>query len=155
MQELDGINTICYDSKIYVPQILHRSVIDWYHFYINHPGGSRLAKTIREICYWKILVAQAELFAKMWKTCQQFKKRKTIYVHLKPKNIAELKPWDTVNVDLRVPYDKSIIQQQPGGTVIQKNASLTCMKMIEPATGWLEIVNIPMFDLEEVIIGDY
>ena len=28
-----------------------------------------------------------------------------------PKNIAELKPWDLVHVDLIGPYSKSIIQQ--------------------------------------------
>ena len=98
------------------------------------------------------LVTQAELFAKICKTCQQFKKRKTIYGHLPPKNIAELKPWDIVHVDLIGPYSKTIIQQQPGNTVIRNNASLTCMTMIDPATGWFEIVEIPTFDLEEVTI---
>ena len=73
---------------------------------------------------------------------------------MSPKNIAELKPWDTVHVDLIVPYSKYIRQQQPGGTVIQKNASWTCMLMIDPATGWFDIVEIPRFYLEEVTIGN-
>ena len=71
---------------------MHICVLDWYHFYLNHPGVSRLAKTIREVCYWKGLLTQAELFTKMCKTCQKFKNRKTVYGHLPPKNIAELKP---------------------------------------------------------------
>ena len=71
---------------------MRRRVLDWYHFYPNHPGGSRLAKKNQELCYWKGLVTQVELFAKMCKTCQQFKKRKTLYGHLPPKNIVELKP---------------------------------------------------------------
>ena len=108
MQELDDVEIICYDSKIYVPQSMHRCVLDWYHFYLNHPVGSRLAKKIREVCYWKGLVTQEELFAKMCKTCQKFKKRSTIYGHLPPKNIAEIKPWDTVHLDLIGPYSKSI-----------------------------------------------
>ena len=49
---LDDIEIICYDSKIYVPQTLHRSVIYWYHFYLNHPGVSRLSKTIIKVFYW-------------------------------------------------------------------------------------------------------
>ena len=75
-QELDNFKIICYDSKIYVPQSMHRHVLDSYHFYLNHPGGSILAKIIREVFYWKYLVTQAELFAKMCKTFQQFKKER-------------------------------------------------------------------------------
>ena len=68
---------------------------------------------------------QADLFAKTCKIYQQFKNRKTLYGHLPPKNIAEIKPWDSVHVDLIVPYRKYIRQQQPGGIIIQNNVSLT------------------------------
>ena len=71
-----------------------------------------------------------------------------------PNNIAELKTWDSVHVDLIVPYIKSLRQQHPGGSVIQKNSILTCMMMIDPATGWFKIVEIPTFDLEDVTIGN-
>ena len=154
MQELNDVEIICYDRKIYLPQSLCRRVLYWYHFNLNHPGGSRLAKTIRGVCYWKGLVTQAKLFAKMCNTCRHFKKIKSIYGHLPPKNIVELKPWDTVHVDLIVPYRKSIRQQQPGGTVIRKNDGLNCMTMIDPTTGWFEIVEITTFDLKEVKIGN-
>ena len=90
----------------------------------------------------------------MCKTCQRFKKRKTLYGHLPPKNITELKPWDKVHVDLIGLYSNSIRQQQPGGTVIRKNSSLTCMTVIDLYTGWFEIVEMPTFDLEEVTIGN-
>ena len=146
---------ICYDSKIYVPQSLRRRVLDWYHLYLNHPGGSRLAKTTQEVCYWKGFVTQADLFAKTCKICQQFKKRETLYGHLPPKNIAELKPWDTLHVYLIGPYSKSIRQQHPGGTAIFNNSSLTCMKMIDLDTGWFDTVEIPKFDLKEVALGNY
>ena len=70
-----------------------------------------------------------------------------------PKNIAELKIQDLVHIYLICPYINSIRQQQPGGAIISKNASLTCMTMIDPATGWLEMVEIPKFDLDEVTTG--
>ena len=47
MQALDNIEIIWYDSKIYVPQSLRGSVLDWCHFYHNNPAGSRLAKKTR------------------------------------------------------------------------------------------------------------
>ena len=67
--------------------------------------------------------------------------------------MAEPKPWYAMNVDLIGPYSKSIRQQQPSGTVIRNNSIPTCMTMIDPATGWFEIFEIPMFDLEKVTLG--
>ena len=154
MQELDDFKIIVYDIKIHMTQSLRRRVLDWYHIYLNHPSGSIISRTIREVCYWKCLVTQAEMFSKTHKIYQQFKKRNTIYVHLPPKNIAELKPWYLVHVDLIGPYSKSIIQQEPGGTVIRNNASLTWIKIIDPDTGWFNIFKIPMFGLKEVALGN-
>ena len=55
-----------------------------------------------------------------------------------------------MHVDLIGAYRKSTRQQQPGGAVIQKNASLTCMTIIDPATVCYKIVHIMTFDLDEV-----
>ena len=38
-------------------------------FYLNHPGGNSLAETIREECYWKVLVVPAEMYAKPGNIC--------------------------------------------------------------------------------------
>ena len=90
----------------------------------------------------------------MRKTCKHFKNKKTLYEHLPPKNIAELKPWDLVHVYLIGKYSKSTRQQQPGGTVIRKNYRPTCMTMIDPASGWFEIFEITTFNLKEVMAGN-
>ena len=97
---------------------------------------------------------QAELYANPCKICKSFKNRKTLYGNIPPKNIAELKPWDSVNVHLIVTYSKYIRQHHTGGTIIKNNVSLTCMMMIEPKTGWLEIFEIPMYNLDEVTGGN-
>ena len=60
-----------------------------------------------------------------------------------------------MHVDLISKYRKSIIKQKPGGAIIWKNAIMTCMKMIDPATGWFEIFRIPTFDLDVVMAGNY
>ena len=59
-----------------------------------------------------------------------------------------------MHVDLIGPYSKSIRQQQPGRTVICKNYILTCMTIIDPVTGWFEIIKIPTLYLDEVAIGN-
>ena len=38
-QVLDDVELIFYKNKIYIPQYLRRRTLDWYHFYLNHPGG--------------------------------------------------------------------------------------------------------------------
>ena len=48
-QAIDYVKIVCYDRNIFVPQNMHRCVIYWYHLYLNHPGGSRFAKTILEV----------------------------------------------------------------------------------------------------------
>ena len=59
-----------------------------------------------------------------------------------------------MHVDLIFPYSKSIRQQRPGGAIIRNNASLTCMTMIDPATGWFKIVKIPMFRINEITVAN-
>ena len=102
----------------------------------------------------KGLVTQEELQDKAWKICQQFKKRKTLYVHLPPKTIAELKLWYLVHVDLIGTYIKSIRKHHPRGAIIWKIVSLTCMKIIDPAKGWLKIIETLIFDLDEIRAGN-
>ena len=76
-----------------------------------------------------------------------------VYIfHLK--NIKELKSWDLVHVDLIGPYIKSIRQQNLGGAIIQNDDSLTCTTMIDPATGWFDVVKILTFDLDELTAGN-
>ena len=58
-EDLGKVEIICNDRRIYIPYNLRKLRLEWYHFYINHRVGSRLAIVIREVCYWKCLVTQA------------------------------------------------------------------------------------------------
>ena len=46
---------------------------------------------------------------------------------------------------------KYIRQQKSGRDITIYNVSLTRMSMIDPTTGWFEIVEIPTYDFNEVI----
>ena len=41
-KELNDVDILCFDKKIYVPLTLHRRVLYWYHFDLNHTSESRL-----------------------------------------------------------------------------------------------------------------
>ena len=94
------------------------------------------------------------MYDKPFKICQSIKKRNTLYENLPPKNTAELKPWDSMNVELIGIYRNSIRKQNPGGAIIRNDVSMTYMAMINPATGWFEVVEIPTKNLDEVIGGN-
>ena len=120
---------------MYVPLNLHRHVIHWYHFYLNHPVGIRLANITWQVCYRKGIVIQAGLSMKMCNKFQLFKNRKTLYGKLPPNIIEPLKPWNLVHINMVGPYCKSIIKQHPCGAIIRKYLILACIKIIDPATG--------------------
>ena len=83
------------------------------------------------------------MYAKTCKICQQFKKRNNIYGHLPPKIIAELKPWDSVHVDLIGTSIKKVYKTTSAmQAIIKNNVSLTCMTMIDPVTGWFKFFEI-------------
>ena len=51
-------------------------------------------------------------------------------------------------------YSKYIRQHHLYGANLKNNVSLTCMMMIDPATGWFKIFQKPMYDLDDVTGGN-
>ena len=149
--ELDGFTLVAYEGRIYVPVALRQRTMEWYHHYLNHPGGERLYKTLEKVCYWKGMVAQCIQLCKRCPECQKHKPRKVKYGHLPPMNIGNLSPWDTVHVDLIGPYSLTTQQYQTDGSQKEVTLQLTCMTMLDPATGWFEIVEVPSYIIEEVV----
>ena len=72
-----------------------------------------------------------------------------------PKEIGDLKPWDTVYVDLIGPYTKEVYQDQPGLDKPKKlDLELTAMTFLDPATGWFEIAEVPAIDRSSARISN-
>ena len=42
IMELDGHQLVGYEGRLYVPVALRQHTIEWYHHYLNHPGGKML-----------------------------------------------------------------------------------------------------------------
>lgn len=147
---IDTIEIIAFEDKIYVPLKLRKRTIEWYHYFLNHPGGDRLYKTLNRVCYFKGMASQCTSFCQKCNECQKYKTRKRKYGQLPPKNVGDLKPWNTVHVDLIGPYSLLAQQEQPDGSQKQKEFQLTCMTMIDPDTGWFEIVEVPNYIIQDI-----
>ena len=46
---IEDMKLILYEGKIYVPESLRRRTLGWYHHYLNHSGGDRLANTLSTV----------------------------------------------------------------------------------------------------------
>ena len=128
---------IVYQDKIVMPKSLQKRCINWYHEILLHPGTNRTEETIRQHFYWKDLREHVKNICSRCPTCQLTKKQHLKYGLLPPKE-AEAVPWDTLCVDLIGPYKIT----RPKMPKKHRNLILHCLTMIDPATGWFEIVPI-------------
>jgi hypothetical protein len=130
------------NEKVIIPMSLHQQVVKWYHHYLQHPGHSRLKETMRSMMYWKSMRTTIQKHVKFCRSCQVNKRHSQKYEHLPPKLIITT-PWNALCVDLIGPYtlkgkDRSSID-------------FMCLTMINPATSWFEIVELPTVAQETTV----
>ncbi len=126
-----GGAVICHNKKIVIPLQLKSHVVKWYHEMLCHPGEKRLEETIRQHLTWSGLKTDVIKCVRKCPNCQKGKKQKKKYGHVPPK-LAESQPWEHLCVDMIGPY-----QIRRKG---KKTLRLQAITMIDPATGWFEIV---------------
>ena len=126
------------DDRIVLPSSLQKRCVRWYHEMLCHPGETRTEQTIRQHFFWKNLRKDVEDICKKCEICQLTKRKTIKYGHLPPKE-AESEPWEVLCVDLIGPYKIRNIHSK-------KDLELWCLTMIDPATGWFEMVRIPKRD---------
>ena len=128
------------DEKIYVPGDLQKKCTEWYHLSLMHPGETRLEFTIAQHYTWLGLRRTCIAVCQACELCKVAKKRGKKYGILPPKPTPEIIPWHTLCIDLVGPY-------KFGDEYINKrknphHCTLRCLTMLDPATGFFEVVEI-------------
>ena len=121
------------DTKIVIPTKLQKRAVEWYHHHLLHPGETRTELTLAQHYHWKGMRATVQTVCSRCPTCQLTKKKPVRKLGHRPEKQAEAIPWDTLCIDLIGPY------------AIGKGKNkltLHCLTMIDPATGWFEIIEI-------------
>jgi hypothetical protein len=130
------------NGKVMIPTSLWHRAVSWYHHYLQHPGNSRLKKMMRSMMYWKGMRITIRKYVKSCRFCQVNKRHSQKYGHLPPKLVITT-PWKVLCVDLIGPY-----------TLKGKDISsidFMCLTMIDPATSWFEIVELPTVTKETTV----
>jgi hypothetical protein len=126
---------ICTHERIVIPAILQRRIVTWYHEQLCHPGETRTENTLKQHYYWQNMRRDIHDICSKCPTCQKNKRLPAKFGHLPPKDDpSEYTPWEKVCVDLIGPYEME---------TMKTGLKLWCVTMIDPATGWVEIREIP------------
>ena len=126
-----------------IPKGLQHHAVAWFHHYLQHTGTTCLEETLRLSMYWKGLWTTVQSHVKMCHSCQVNTRRKSKHGKL-PAKIAITNPWEALCVDLSGPY-----------TLKGKDRTqidFMCVTMIDPATSWFEIVELPVSQLQKLDI---
>jgi hypothetical protein len=142
LQLIEDTKVLCKNGKLMIPTSLRHRAVSWCHHYIQRPGHSRLEETVRSVMYWKVMRATIQRYVKSCRSCQVNKRHSQKYGHLPPKLVITT-PWKALCVDLIGPY-----------TLKGKDCSsidFVCLTMINPATSWFEIVELPTVAQETIV----
>ena len=131
--------------RMVIPKPLQKKAVQWYHHYLQHPGHTRLEETLRATMTFSGLRALVRRHTKYCRSCQFNKRRKLQYGKLPAKSVIR-KPWEALCVDLIGPYTL----RGKDGTEID----FMCLTMIDPATGWFEMVELPVIEIVKNTGGD-
>jgi hypothetical protein len=134
-QLLEDTKVLCKNDKLIIPASLWYRAVSWYHHYLQHHGHSRLKETMRSVMYWKGMHNTIRPYVKSCRSCQKNKRHSQKYGHVPPKLVITT-PWRVLCVDLIGPYT---LKGKKDGS----NIDCMCLTMIDPATSWFEIVELP------------
>ena len=144
------IELITREGKIVLPEPLQLKATEWYHTHLLHPGETRMELTIGQHFCWKGMRATIQRVRKACQICKTIKRSNRKYGLLPPKE-PETIPWHTLCIDLIGPYKigkrgkltENKLLSDPDKTRSKHEVHLWCLTMIDPATGWFEIEEIP------------
>ena len=125
---------VVFKERILVPKSLQKCVVSWYHKYLAHPGETRMLETLTKLYFWPKMAEDVKRHVKYCKQCQINKRGRKHYGKLPAKVAEESVPWQRVNVDMMGPLT---VKTATG------KRSLLVLTMIDPATGWFEVKDIP------------
>jgi len=119
-------------QRIIVPATLRQRLIQWYHTTLVHPGAERLYATLHKFFTWPRMNQEIKDYTRKCHACQ-LGKRGQKGRGLIPIKEVEREPWEDVCVDLSGPWKT---------TIDSKDVIFHTFTIIDPFTGWVEILPI-------------
>ncbi len=140
---IEDTKVLCKNGKIIIPASIRHRAVSWYHHYFQHPGHLHLKVMMRSMMYWKGMCTTIRRYLKSGRSSQLNERQSQKYGHLPPKLVITT-PWKVLCVDLIGPYT---LKGKDGSSI-----DFMCLTMINPATSWFKIVELPTVDLVMTVL---
>jgi hypothetical protein len=144
LERVEDTQVLCKNGKLIILTSLQYRTVAWCHHYLQHPGHSRLKKTMRSMMFWKGMHTTIQRYGKSCRSCQVNKRHSLKYGHIPPKLVIKT-PRRALCVDLVGPYT---LKGKDGVSI-----DFMCLTMINPTTSWFEIVELPIVRLTVPKVG--
>jgi len=139
LKSRDGIESVLTErdaidgrQRVIVPKTLRQRLIHWYHAILVHPGAERLHSTLDRFFTWPKMRDDIKRYTRECHACQLGKRGQRGRGHVPIKDV-ERTPWEDAAVDLSGPWKT---------TIDSKDVSFHTFTIIDPFTGWVEILPI-------------
>jgi hypothetical protein len=129
------------NGKIVVPTILQRRAVEWYHTMLLHPGETRTELTMRQHYEWHGMRSTVRQVCSACQDCRWAKQNTRKFGLVPEKTDVEIIPWKTVCIDL-FSWNVGNKNVKPHPEKGSHYGECICLTMIDPATGWFEIVQV-------------
>ncbi len=134
LQLVEDTTVLCKNGKLIITVSLWHMAVAWYHHYLQHPSHLRLNETMRSVMYWKGMHTTTRRYIKSCRSCQVNKRHSLRYGHVSPKLVITT-PWRALCADL---VGLCTLKGKDHSSI-----NFMCLTMINPATSWFEIVELP------------
>jgi hypothetical protein len=97
---IERSTVVNYDNKIYIPQLLKKRLLWWYHTYLKHPVITHIEANLIQNLTWTNLRKDVEAADKNCHECQIGKKVRKKYGDLREKLAERAIAWNRDDIDL-------------------------------------------------------
>ena len=123
------------DGCTVVPEVPQKRLVQWHHTNLCHPGAMCTEETVVQHFAWENLWKTVKDACGGCPSCQLNICNKKKHACLPEKKDVETASWNALCLDLIGPHKIDLPNNE--------KLTLHCVTMIDPATGWFEIVEIP------------
>ena len=138
--EFDGVQVTTFNKKVWVPHVLQKRIVKWYHEQLQHAGAARTYNSMKVTFNFKGMQKMVYEHCRTCNVCQKFKLGGKNNHGLIPlvQALRDKDPWEKLMADCAGPW--TIKVKAENGEIVK--FTIHICSMMDACTGWVELATI-------------